>query len=123
MPEEKPKFYEAAKFKKLNAEWQKKLKASGFEDLEDPENPDEPIPHHIKTRLPRFKKGEETRDYYDQCLHYLEYGTFDSMRQKAMWTMHCHGESLQEIATSRLISKSTVQYHIRRVRNRMKGGI
>lgn len=116
------KFYETKEFKELNKKWKGKLKASGFKDLEDAEDPDAPLPTSTDPRTRRSKESAQVQDYYQKALHYLENGTFTSMRQKAMWQMHANGDSLQEIATARMISKSAVDYHIQQVKKRMFAG-
>lgn len=121
MSEDK-KFYQTAQFKALDAAWKKKLRATGFVDLEDSKNPDDPIPRSPRACSVRANTPEQTQDYYESALEFLVNGTFDSMSQKAMWSMHANGASLREIAESRMISKTAVDYHIQKVKKRMQSG-
>jgi DNA-binding CsgD family transcriptional regulator len=117
-----PKFYETGEFRKLDAQWKKKLKQTGFNDLEDARNPNMPLPCSIDKRTSRFNGAPEVLSYYESALHYLHSGHFDSLRQKAMWQMHAMGDSLQTIALARGLSKSAVNYHIQMIKKRMYDG-
>ena len=116
------KFYQTPEFKKLNAQFRRKLRATGFVDLEDPESPDDPLPRKGKPYNRNFKVGNELQTYYDSCLSYFERGTFESQRHLGICRMHANGDSLREIASRLSISKTAVDYQIQKVKKRMYDG-
>src|SRR3989304_8753923 len=94
------KFYHNAEFRALNATWKRKLKASGFVDLENSDSPDEPLITNIDKRTKRFRGVTEILIYFDIALEFLHHGQFDSRTQKAIWGRHAYGHSIQEKAAA-----------------------
>lgn len=117
----KSKYYETEQFKRLNAEWQRKLKSSGFVDLE------EGIPAY--TQLPalnhkthRSKDSPAVAAHFQAAFNYLGSGKFDNFMQKRIWEYYCNGATERLIADRMFISRSAVHSHIVKVRERMSSG-
>lgn len=89
-------------FKELQKEWYKKLKDSGFRDVEKNEReliaPSEIAPETF----------EETVAYYRMARRFLEDHDFVSPFNAAVWFLHCEGLSAREIAREFRRSNSTI---------------
>jgi hypothetical protein len=108
------KFYQTKDFKKLNDKWQKKLKKSGFEDIEQDE-------FQLKiwsSRFGRSKVGEafDTKSaYYYMATHFLNDYTFQNNTDKLIWKHHADAVSIKDIF--KLLKKMKVKitfYAVRR---------
>lgn len=119
MPDDTIKFYKTEAFKKLNAKWQKTLKESGFEDLENPSDPDLPLPASLNTRTARYKDRPQVEAHFEQALHLLNNGKFDSKVQKQIWELYCKGATERLIASRVGISKTAVHEHLVKCRDRL----
>lgn len=93
----------SADFKKLQAEWYKKLEQSGFEDIEEEDG-------SLKERAARYaskyngtyfqaKKGyyESVEEYYRLATQFLHSHRFKNKREKLIWEMHSNGTSIRNI--------------------------
>lgn len=89
---------ELQKLKKL---WDKKLKASGFIDIEEQGYSDPLLidwdSHYYKCRYTK-ETFESKQYYYQQASLFLESYEFESNREKKIWSMHSEGLPLREIA-------------------------
>lgn len=93
--------------KKLKKIWAKKLKASGFDDIETEGG-----------KLKRYEKlhwnsvsplnFEEQQKYYILAGQLLHSHPFGSIRDKTIWRYHTQGHTLQEIADKVGLSKMQV---------------
>lgn len=103
-----PKFTQTSQFKKLNKEWQKKLKDSGFKDIEDKN--EELIMnsfHQIKGDNKNFIPvlAEQKQEYYRMATHFLEEYTFESKLEKEIWRLHSEGLGYRPIINQLSTSK------------------
>lgn len=115
------KFYKTRAFRELNSQWTRRLKQAGFNDIENSSNPDQPLSRELRPQTRRTSAMLETVGYYDLALGFLESGKFDSLEQKHIWSLHAHGKTLREIAEQVGVSKSTVDYQIKKVKNKIHG--
>ena len=120
MSVKEPKDFRTAEFKKLNAEWKKKLKASNFKDIEEGLPEDSPLPPSIQTNTARFAAMEATQEYYSSATEYLYTGKFISPLHKQLWELHAQGLSFSEIAEICKIPKSTAFWKIRETAKQRK---
>lgn len=91
------KFYKTNEFKQLDAEWKKKLKDSGFEDLEDDqENIDR---GSWDFRRPKAIRAHQTKtEYYYMATQFLNDYNFDTELEKIIWTYHTEGIGVRNIS-------------------------
>ena len=92
-------------FKRLKQLWDKKLKQSGFEDIEYDEDH---LKHYVSSGLSRRLNGatyevkmqldESTQEYYRLAGQWLFDHTFNGSRERLIWTLHSNGESFRDIA-------------------------
>ena len=99
------------KFTKLQKEWYKKLKESGFEDLEY-FYPNGEAKEWLKgsSKFDFFSDNpaldvpsltyESTLDYYNNAVSKLETTKFDSEEHKEIWRLHSEGMSLRKIGSA-----------------------
>lgn len=85
----------------LRREWDKKLKESGFEDIEDRESPREMLKSWHSTKF--FYRFDEDRflarkDYFELATQFLGTHRFESEIDREVWRLHTEGESLRKIA-------------------------
>lgn len=91
------------KLKRLKIIWDRKLKRSGFKDLEDAKG-------NLKEFVSSRYKHKEFITYFAQERYYqladqlLNDYDFSSSEDKMMWRLHCEGKTINTIATK--ISKS-----------------
>lgn len=90
--------YKSDSFKRLRAQWYKKLQKSGFNDIE---NKSDLISvwhssHFQKTySRDEFQSKEE---YFRRALHFLNEHAFQTVTEFQIWEMHADGASLRVIA-------------------------
>jgi hypothetical protein len=81
--------------RELQAEWYKKLKESGFEDIEYRDG-------QLKAETKRGKQFIEMRessyDFYDIASSFLEKGEFDHELDRKIWELFCDGISIRNSA-------------------------
>lgn len=96
-------------FAALTKEWDKKLKKSGFEDIEQPNG-------QLKTWSSQFYRPTKTHrgtvdedkvavlelksEYYRLAEHFLNQYKFESKYEKAAWKLHSEGKSYRTIVNS-----------------------
>lgn len=84
-------------YKALQAEWDAKLKRSGFEDHEQRDgNLKRWHAHDLPARLSSVKFQVQA-DYYRSAGMFLHEHTFDSEIERAVWELHAAGATLREI--------------------------
>ena len=89
-------FYKDKKFIKLNDEWRKKLKKSGFQDIEDEdENIDRGSWDFRMKRVQRIYRTKS--EYYYMATQFLNDYKFESVLEKTIWTYHAEGVSVRDI--------------------------
>ena len=87
-------------FKALQTEWTKKLKDSGFVDIEDVERPDKPLKAWDDRRFKQIptERRIATERYYDTARELLNTYEFKNLIHKKIWELHCEGLSRRKIA-------------------------
>lgn len=97
-------------FKKLQAKWYKKLKSSGFHDIEEPDSPREMLKQWALelARPSNALKFQEKRDYFLKATHFLNDYKFKSLKERKVWELHSDGLSLMQTAKKVRLSKSWV---------------
>lgn len=88
--------------KALQKIWYKKLKDSGFVDIEDTNSPKEFLKTwHSSYFISRYtpEAFERKQMYYRLCSHFLWAYPFESNLEREIWRMHSDGIPLREIAT------------------------
>lgn len=87
--------------KALQDEWDAKLKASGFEDIEDRDSPREMLKSwHSTIFINKFDSARfaAKQKYFEMVTHFLNAHTFTSDLEHQVWLLHSEGKSLREIA-------------------------
>jgi len=113
-------------YERIRDVWYKKLKDSGFEDIEQPGG-------SINIGAPRSIHFQEedlrqiTQDYYCMAYHFLNSYEFDSELERVIWDYHTNGLSnraigklLKQTKISK-ISRDMVWKIVSRLENIMKG--
>lgn len=89
--------------KTLQKIWYKKLKDSGFNDIEDTNSPKEFLKTwHSSYFISRYttESFERKESYYRLCSHFLWDYSFQSNLEREIWRLHSEGMSLRDIAKS-----------------------
>lgn len=87
--------------KVLKKIWYKKLKDSGFQDIEDINSPRELLKTwHSNYFMRKYTPDEfeAKASYYRRCSHFLYDYSFDSDRERLVWELHSEGLSFRDIA-------------------------
>jgi hypothetical protein len=95
------KFFETKEFQKLNRQWKKKLKASGFKDIERNEHRLSMYSYEVFDAYDPL-----TEDYYNKALNFLQSHTFQSDLDRFIWSLHANGRSVREISSE--LESSTI---------------
>lgn len=107
--------------RKLQADWDRKLKDSGFEDIEDRNAPGEPLrAWHSSYFQCRYTPEEfqAKREYFDLAQNFLHTGFFsDDLldyfeivdQDKRVWELHVEGHPIREIARQLRVSKYRIE--------------
>src|SRR5882672_4335109 len=113
---------EAKKLKALQAEWYKKLKESGFVEIEDTKSGalKEWSGHYVQGKRDKdFARDliREVDTYFHSARSLLHGFSFGCSRDKRIWNLHCNGLSTRQIA-SRIgnIDHCTVYQVIKKIR-------
>lgn len=93
------KFNETDEFKRLNKEWSKKLKKSGFKDAEDSfGNLNKWSGQALLERTERDGVSVTARvEYFRLATHFLLEHKFESRLDKRAWELHADGVSIRDI--------------------------
>lgn len=102
--------FETSGFKKLNQEWQKKLKESGFKDIESSTAIDR---NYISSQ--EFEVDAERIEYIHLCESYFNSGKIKDKTDLEIFEMHCEGISNQEISKIIGVDSSTVDRRLGRI--------
>lgn len=121
----KQKNSKALSLKEQIAYWDRKLAESEFEDIEDRNTgrlktysgtksistvQDKVLPGSAGYSSILWKKSQA--EYYRLAGHFLYSGEFKNKRHKSIWTLHCQGRSMREIAKNLRITLKKVRYAI-----------
>lgn len=94
------KYWETSEFKSLNKQWKKKLKASGFKDVELSEDE---LSRYSYQLTQAYREG--TADYYLKASDFLQTHTFKDKTDRLIWSLHAEGQSCRQI--SAVLAKRT----------------
>lgn len=117
--------WETDEFKRLQNEWYQRLSDSGFEEIENTKNG--ALKEWSVTRINRMCKRQatgtlylvsrETRQYYRSAQWLLDLYSFESIRDKKIWELHCEGLSTRQIASQiGTVGYCTVSLRIKKLR-------
>lgn len=118
------KFYQTRAFKALDAKWQKKLSAEGFDDIEDRDSPREMLKAWHGTVFKNNLTPDQflaRQEYYTQARSFLEHYKFKSPLDKRIWRLHSEGLSYRNIALVVHLSGDKTLKHINRLKGFMQG--
>lgn len=114
------------KFESLKTQWYKKLKKEGFKDIENPKG------NLIKFESTIWKstKFHKTADsmmlrqaresYFRLAGHFLYDHEFETSTDKAIWTMHANGKTLDHIKTfCKDLTRDKVYHIILKLKHKM----
>lgn len=111
------------KFKKLRAEWNKKLADAGFKDIEDARGDfvDHQSVSDFSQRI-HFKSGikELTESYVSWACDMAYEGRFKSDRDKQIWLLHAEGLTGSEISVEVKLERTWVNRKIQRITRYLK---
>jgi hypothetical protein len=88
------KYWETDKFKKEKKKWYKRLKSSGFKDIELGEDELVRYSFHLTDA---YRSG--TYDYYLKANEFLASFKFQTKLDQFIWSLHSEGNSCRQIST------------------------
>lgn len=112
-------------FEELRKVWYKKLRASGFEDIETPSGMLASYGQEALGYRPTAEKMQDAEQYYYLVNCFLNEHQFDSERDAVIWFYYANGISYRNIAElindacGYKIKKSAVAYIVKRLKNQM----
>lgn len=111
-------------FKKLKAKWYRKLKKSGFEDIEDIDSPKEFLIKWHSKCFQSHNTPEEFKErvkYFEQRTYFATAYTFSSPLEERVWCLHSDGYTYREIAKMTDSNKDKVNKIIKALTKVMRG--
>lgn len=96
------KYYKSAQFVALQRDWARRLRASGFADLEYPDGTGDYrcLQSAVKTRLLARRIDDRSAEYYRLASrYYWAAGDSLSIRDREVWELHAEGRSIFEISS------------------------
>lgn len=112
--------------KTLQDEWYARLKAEGFNDIEDTNSPRQMLKSwHSTLFIHRFDKERfnARQQYFEMATHFLHSFKFASALERHIWELHADGKSLREIAkTTTQVSKDGALKMIKKLQRAMRDG-
>jgi hypothetical protein len=97
----------------LQKEWYRKLKESGFNDIE------ENFQYHSSYFWQAFTtlrhRTEDRVSYHDKAFKFLNLYDFDTEQDREIWFLHCEGISQRKIAQMLDVSKGCTYRTIKRL--------
>lgn len=114
----------SSEFKKLQAKWYKKLKASGFEDIEEQDSPQEMLKQwHSLYFLSRYEVSEfqAKQRYFELASQFLHTHVFETSYEKAIWRDYSKGLSARAIARHLEVRSEKINRVIKRLERIMLG--
>lgn len=117
----KPKYYNTESFAAEKAEWDAKLKDSGFEDIETPGGL---LATDVRTDANSVlaTRGVEVESYYRMAREWLDRYQFPAELDRRIWALHCEGKTQREIARLVFSSLRPVNWSIARTNRAMLAG-
>lgn len=115
------KYYETDSFKALSKEWESKLSAANFDDIE-------PVSDEYVVQSQIFKANKVQSptglDYYEYCQMILREYNFERDVDQAIFEQHAEGKSVREIEDYlkrndfKPLKKTTIQEIIDRIKSK-----
>lgn len=86
-------------FDQLQAIWYRKLRESGFKDIER-KNQDDWLKDevHTSTIINAYLSKPQREAYYEKACEFMHEFEFESELDKMIWECHCEGMSIRDIA-------------------------
>lgn len=118
-----------SELERLQAVWYKKLKESGFDDIEHADGSiNSAVPYALRQNDATTQlRAQAIQDYYCMTQHFLNDHVFDNETDKIIWEYYTHGLSYRDIAkllkTAGIakISRDIVWRKIKKLEDTMKG--
>lgn len=119
--EQKAPSFRTKEFLKLQKEWYKKLKQSGFEDLEFFGENGEPTHNMLNQSLANIRKTYSPQSFYyfNRAGWFLHHGWFLDKLEHDIWELHCEGLSNYQIGLKFGRGREAIRARVTRVRKRM----
>lgn len=107
--------------KVLQAKWYKKLKDTGFNDIEDDKGrlinwSGRQLQDDLVQVTSKGSYRASEAEYYRLASQYLHEKKFPSKAHKTIWALHAEGLTQEAIALKLSLPKATVQHRIERLR-------
>ena len=83
-------------FKKLQDEWYAKLKATGFNDIEEGTKLKDYHSTNWNNQEAAFRK-QVTEDYYDKAMEIFRRYRFKNPKERLVWLLHAQGHTVRDI--------------------------
>ena len=112
-----PKKLNLKQLQALQIQWYEKLKASGFQDIEDSNGN---LKQHNRRTI-AFENRDRIRDFFTDLGHYIEHHDIPPMHKQIL-TLYCNGSQIRQIElevkrTRRMIHNIIKIYKDRILRN------
>lgn len=106
--------FQSRQFKALEQIWYEKLKAEGFEDIEDCDKRDRPLSAWHSFKFPALNAGQREAStlYFEAASELLHTYEFERPIERFIWALHCQGLSKREIEIE--VSKSDFEKKYKR---------
>jgi DNA-binding NarL/FixJ family response regulator len=108
-------FWKTAKFQRLDAVWKKKLRQSGFVDIEDESSSSfaRPIARQlVDTQNASTRDHEAIFTYYTRAEQFLSAFDFPTKKHRRIWELHAQGVSVRRISHRLRVERNTVYHFI-----------
>lgn len=108
-------------FNVLRKKWYKKLKGSGFKDIEPLDNNGRPFPLLYDERISTKSAHDFSNDsnYYRAASIFLWNHPFEAKIDVLIWEKHANGEGISDIARNIKMERYRVRWIIDKYRNRL----
>lgn len=90
--------HNSQELKKLQREWDEKLKKSGFQEIENRENGLLKVWHSYHFQKQDQGRIESQSLYYEKAWEFFHRHPFKDLLELRIWELHCEGLSLRQIA-------------------------
>lgn len=101
---------------KLKLEWNKKLMASGFNDIE---NKDGTLKTEVDYRTTDYAMKDGREEYYYKAQDFLNCGKFATLLDYTIWKMHSEGTSYRDIAKELNVTFYKIQRTVKKIQRLM----
>lgn len=114
--------FKSPKFKRLQSHWYKKLKDSGFEDIENVNSPGESLHQWHSFYFFNYSKASfDIRwSYYQRATELLYDYVFENITERKIWAAHANGDSIRKIAAEFEMPFNEVRLTISKIKKALK---